>query len=51
MMRTIVDPRVAARVPTFQPCRRRAEQRARPWVLRELDRLDEERRTSKDEKR
>jgi IS4 transposase len=49
MMRTVVDPRLVARVPSFQLSRRRAEQRARRWVLRELDRLDEERRTSKDD--
>jgi hypothetical protein len=51
MVRIVVDPRLVARVSNFQPSRRRAEQRARRWVLRELNRLDEERRTSTDERR
>jgi hypothetical protein len=48
MMRTLVDPRVSARVSIPSTHRRRMEQRARRWVLRELDRL-EKRTAPKDE--
>ena len=47
MLRTLVDPRVTARAPVPSPYRRRVEPRARRWVLRELDRLDEKRRAPK----
>lgn len=49
MMRKLLDPRLMARVPLSSGNRRRAEQRARRWVLRELDRLDEQRMRPKDE--
>ena len=48
-MRTLVDPRLA-RLPVASPRRRQAEQRARRRILRELDRLDEQRRASHDER-
>ena len=48
-MRTLVDPRVTARGRVPPVSRRLIEDRARRWVLRELDRLDEKRRAQKDE--
>jgi hypothetical protein len=49
MMRMLVETRPPSRVPPIHAARRRAEQRARRWVLRELDRLGEERRSLKEE--
>lgn len=49
MMRTLVDPRLATRVPV--PIVNRRHARARRQVLRELDRLDEKRRAPEYEKR
>jgi hypothetical protein len=51
MTRMVLDSRAAARIPVSLANRRRAEQRARRWVLRELDRLDEQRREPKTEPR
>ena len=42
-MRTLVSPRLATFASASYPSRRRAEQRARRQVLRELDRLREQR--------
>ena len=50
MIRMDLDPRATARVPVSL-AKRRAEQRARRWVLRELDRLGEQRREPKTEPR
>jgi hypothetical protein len=50
MTRMVLDTRAAARVPVSPANKRRAEQRARRWVLRELDRLDEQRREPKTER-
>jgi hypothetical protein len=50
MTRTLVDHRPTHRAPTRASSRRRAEQRARRWVLRELDRLDH-RKSAKDDHR
>jgi hypothetical protein len=45
-MRTLVDPRPATRYAASIVHRRRAEQRARRQIMRELDRLDEKRRAT-----
>ncbi|HEX2135669.1 MAG TPA: hypothetical protein VHG30_07130 [Microvirga sp.] len=43
MTLTIFDPRTGTRVTVKVPTTSRSEQRARRWVLRRLDRLNEER--------
>jgi hypothetical protein len=49
-MRTLLDRHPATRVPISDPRRRRAGHRARRWIMRALDRLDDERRTPKHER-
>ena len=49
MMRTLVDLRHGSRIPISFANRLRAKHRARRWVLRELARLDQDRKTEKDE--
>ena len=43
MTLTIFDPRTGTRITVKVPATSRSEQRARRWVLRRLDRLDEQR--------